>query len=133
MGEVDRNTVVHLREYLEKYFESRLVEMVRHYDFRFNQLEKSRDEQAADFERRLGMIDETQRTKFPTREDMAAITDRFAKETEMLRDRFGADIATLKESRAELAGRASQNSVILAIVLALAGIAIGVIGLFTAG
>lgn len=121
---------MNLKEHLEKYFESRLQEMVRHYDWRLNQLDRSRQEQAEQFDRRLQSMDDLQRTKFPTRDDMQMITDQFTGKTQAMDIRFSSDIAELKEYRAELKGKASNNSVIFSIIMAVAALATSIIKLF---
>ena len=124
----DAQHVSDIRISLEKYFEVRIQELQRHYDYRLDKLDRERQAQVLDFDRRLSAVDDAQRTKFPTREDMASITNRFDKDMSELRNRYGSDIETLKLSRAMLEGKASQLSVNIALMLSLIGIAIALLG-----
>lgn len=100
---------------LKEYVEVRFAELVRHYDFRFNALDSLRNKQAEDFDKRLTAMDEVQRTKYPTREDISQIMDR-----------FNADIRILRESRAAQEGKASIGSFYVTLVIALLGLSVAV-------
>lgn len=104
---------------LKEHMEVRFAELVRHYDFRLNTIDNLRQKQGEELERRLAIMDEVQRTKYPTREDIALIVDRFA-----------ADIRTLRESRASSEGKASTTSFYLTLAVAIGAFIVALIHLF---
>lgn len=111
--------VVSLRE----HFEARLTEVERLLNERINAANKAVEIALANNDQRLGGMNEfrdalkDQASRFVTRDEIGLML------APLLRDVQG-----LRESRAELAGKASQNSVIIAWLLAIVGIAIGIAG-----
>jgi len=105
---------------LREYVEARMADMQRHYDYRLDSIESVRQHSADDLERRLMLLDEAQRTKYPTREDMRHITDAYA-----------ADIRLLRENAATQQGKASIASFYLTLVIAIAGLTLGLFEVFT--
>ena len=91
---------------------------------KFNALEKSTESARVSMEKRLDGMNEfrdtlkDQAAKFVTRDDLT-----------IRLDSIGLDIQGLRESRAELAGKASQSSVIGAYVITIISILLSIISL----
>ena len=100
---------------LREYVDLRFGDLVKHYDYRLDALDTLRDKQAQEFDRRLTVMDETQRTKYPTREDIA-----------QMHDRFTSDIRELRESRAAHDGTASITSFYVTLLIAILGLGVAV-------
>jgi tRNA U38,U39,U40 pseudouridine synthase TruA len=104
---------------LREYVEARMEDMKRHYDFRLNNTEAVRQRAADDLDKRLVALDEAQRTKYPTRDDIRQIADAFA-----------SDIRMLRESHAAQQGKASIGSFYVTLIIALAGLTLAVFEVF---
>lgn len=100
---------------LKEYVDVRFAELMRHYDYRLDALDSLREKQAQEFSRRISAMDETQRTKYPTRDDISQI-----------HNRFDADIRMLRESRAAHDSTASMTSFYVTLVIAIAGLCVAV-------
>ena len=91
---------------------------------RFNWLEESTNKLATNMDRRLDGMNEFR----------GALTDQSAlyatrKEMEALHQVIESDLRVLRDSRAKLEGSASQNSVLVALAFAAAGVLIGVVNI----
>lgn len=110
----DRNHPTNWVE-LREYIEARMADMQRHYDFRLDNMETVRQRTAEDLERKFITLDEAQRTKYPTREDIRHITETIS-----------ADIRVLREVQAAQQGKASMAAFYFTLVIAVAGLGIAI-------
>ena len=111
---------VSLKEYVEKLVEA----SEKKADIRIAAMEKATTVAYANMEGRLTGMNEFRQTlsdqagKFPTREELNAYL-------KSIND----DLRMLRESKAQMDGKASQNSVMISLILGVMGLSIGVIGL----
>ena len=110
---------------LKEYFNTKIQEQETQFNIKVLALEKATTIAAAQMEKRLEGMNEfrealkNQSTTFFTRPEH----DLYAKKNDD-------DIRTLRESRALLEGKASQLSTNIAMVLAIIGLLVSIIGLF---
>ena len=110
-------------EDIQQVLEIRLQDIRLYYDAKFEDLEKSSLLVSASLEKRLDSMNEfrnaltDQANHFITRAEYAINHDRVVD-----------DIKGLRESRAELQGKASQSAVNIATVIAIIGVLIAVAG-----
>ena len=106
---------------LKEYFSSQLCALRKQYDERFRVLELSTKEAKADMDKRLeGMNEFRQQLK-----DQSATFIARPEHEAVLKE-----IQGLRESRAELAGKADQSQVLWSLIMSVVGIVIGVIAVF---
>jgi hypothetical protein len=111
---------------LKEYLCQRLSDLEEKIELNFKLNGVALDKAEIKMEARLALMNEV-------REQLKDQATKFASRTEVQiqLDRMEADIKSLRESRAELQGKASQASVIIGYLMALAGIAMGLIAMFT--
>ena len=116
----DKQTSIELAVSLRTYFDAKL-----------DALEKSQGLVYEAMGRRLDGLNQfrealrDQQSKFATCIELAAVRERLDVET----TRFEKEIQALREFKATLEGKASQQSVIFAYALSILGLLIGIIGL----
>ena len=123
-----REDGVSLREYLEhrdnaqkEYFDQRLTGSKEYYEIRFLSMEKAVATAQSALDKRLDGMNEFRSTlkdqsaSFITRAEHAALER---------------EIQDLRESRAELTGKASQTSVLVAYILSALGLLVSVVEIF---
>ena len=130
---------------LENNIENRINDLKEYHDKDVNDLRHHRDEMTKNLreflEQQLDTIDKSTRDKAAAmdkrlegmNELRGAMKDQVAlfaerKEVIAIKENLEKDIRVLRESKAELRGKAEQGSVIVAIIIAVVGIIISVIG-----
>ena len=145
-------TDITLKEYFEtiikdlrESFEHRLCDLKNYHDKDVDDLRHHRDEMTKNLreflEQQLDTIDKSTRDKAAAmdkrlegmNELRGAMKDQVAlfaerKEVIAIKENLEKDIRVLRESKAELRGKAEQGSVIVAIIIAVVGIIISIIG-----
>lgn len=111
---------------LKEHFENHLQSMKELFTSRLEALEKAIDVAT-------GIQHERNVAQNEWRGTVTDLTNTFvpAKEYKLMNETMRGDIQSLKESRAELSGKASQVSVDIAYVIAIIGVLIGIAGLLT--
>jgi hypothetical protein len=109
---------------LKDYFDMRFNELKNYMDIRFNSIDKATILSNESLDARLEGMNEfrnsmkDQASSFITRQEFSICIER-----------LGEDVKLLREINAKSEGKASQNSVNIAYVIAFVGIIIGICGL----
>jgi hypothetical protein len=114
------NTNVSIRD----YFDSKYKELKEYIDVKFNAMEKSTSLAQENLNTRLEGMNEFRNT-------LKDQSSHFITRTEhkSLIDKYDADIRVLRENLARNEGKASQQSVNTAFIIATLGIVIGIVGI----
>jgi len=134
MPEKGEDNHVTLRELIEAQFKTQ----EQHHDtlkeimeLRFSAQDKALVIALASMDGRMGILNEFKSTIETTLNVLRDQAGQFVtgKELEAAKDYLAKDIAQLKEDRAELRGKASQSSVMIAWIISGLGLLIGIAGL----
>jgi hypothetical protein len=106
---------------LKEYLESKLCDLEEKADLKIDSLKEATSLAKATLDERLARMNEF-------RESLKDQNQTFVTKNEfnVLINRIEDDIKSLRESRAELQGKASQNQVNIALLISVAGVVIGV-------
>jgi hypothetical protein len=110
---------------LKEYFEDKIDELEKGMALRIQSLEKATDLAKAGMDERLARMNEfrdalkDQSNTFLTRQEAA-----------IRMDRIDEDIRSLRESRSELFGKASQNQLNVALLIGVAGLVLSIISVW---
>lgn len=109
---------------IREYFDSKITELKNYMDLKFNSIEKS-----------TCLAQDNLNTKLESMNEFrASLKDQTAHyitriEHEALITKYDSDIRVLRETNAEAKGKASQNSVLIAYIIAIIGIIIGIVSI----
>lgn len=109
---------------LKEYFDTRFNELRNYIDIKFNAMDKASCLAQENLNTRLEHLNEFRDSLKDQTANYVTLAE--YNSTKIQRD---SDIRMLREANAEMKGKASQQSVIAAYVIAIVGIIIGVIGL----
>lgn len=108
---------------LEKYFEVKFIALREFFDYKFEAIYRANDVAYESMEKRLEGMNEfrdtlkDQASRFITRDEVDAI-----------RKSIDADLRVLREYKAMVEGKASQQSVMIAYVMSGIGLLMGILG-----
>ena len=112
-----------------------VVTLKEHFDERMRSQDRAVQVAVAALEHRLEGMNEFRATvneianRSVTRQEFDLLRNKLSDQFAETKERTDSDIRSLRESRALLEGKASQSSVILAMILSISGLLLGVIGL----
>ena len=122
---MDRNTKQSNKDVsLKEYFDSRFTELKNYMDVKFNSIEKSTCLAQDNLNARLENMNEFRNSL----KDQTAQYITKA-ELETIKARYDSDIRVLRETNAEVKGKATQNSVYIGYIIAFVGLIIGMVSL----
>jgi hypothetical protein len=109
---------------LRDHFEQRLLAQREYFEMRLASIAQATELAAKGQETRFGNVNEFRGALVDLSARMAT-----RQEVDLQLDRVRADLADLKRSRDESAGKASQSSVIVSMLFGVAGLVLAVVGL----
>ena len=111
---------------LREYFDNKFVELRTYIDLKFKSMDEANCLARENLNTRLESMNEF-------RDSLEDQTSHYITRTEhdALISKYDAEVRILRDSDARAEGKASQNSVVIAYLIAISGIIIGVIGLMT--
>ena len=111
---------------LREYFDNKFVELRTYIDLKFKSMDEANYLARENLNTRLESMNEF-------RDSLEDQTSHYITRTEhdALISKYDAEVRILRDTDARAEGKASQNSVVVAYLIAISGIIIGVIGLMT--